>query len=148
MLITSLVTLFAVALVVTVHYEVLGRLSMRLAEQLRPRFRSVVMILGGLFAHIGEMWVFAFAYYVLCDERFVGDKHPFGRIVGVNEGLLDYVYFSAATFTTLGYGDLVPEGHVRFLTAMESICGLCLVAWTATFTYLEMQPRLRRRLRR
>ena len=143
-LILSLVTVLTVALVVAVHYEVLGHLSQRVAEHLRPRFRSVVMILGGLIAHIGEIWVFAFAYYLLC-ETLGGSEQPYGRIEGAQNGLLDYVYFSATTFTTLGFGDLVPQGHVRFLTAMESLCGLCLVAWTATFTYLEMHPRLRYR---
>jgi hypothetical protein len=69
----SFVTVLTVAVAVAIHYEVLGRLSQRVVEHLRPRFRSVVMILGGLIAHIAEIWVFAFAYYLLC-ETFAGSE--------------------------------------------------------------------------
>ena len=36
----------------------------------------------------------------------------------------DYVYFSATTFTTLGYGDFVPCPGVRLLTSLEALFGL------------------------
>lgn len=52
---------------------------------------------------------------------------------------LDYVYFSAITYTTLGYGDLVPTGPIRFLTGTEALIGLMLITWSASITFLEMQ---------
>lgn len=73
-------------------------------------------------------------YYLLFQLGDVGD------IVGNFEGgILDCVYFSFVNYTTLGYGDQTPEGHIRFLAGTESLVGLVLVAWSASFTYLEMQ---------
>ena len=52
--------------------------------------------------------------------------------------LLDCVYFSFTTYTTLGFGDVVPHGDLRYLTGLESLTGLLLITWTASFLYLEM----------
>ncbi len=41
----------------------------------------------------------------------------------------DYVYFSAVTFTTLGYGDLKPEGWIRLCAAFEAILGAFFMAY-------------------
>ena len=35
-------------------------------------------------------------------------------------------------------GDLVPTGPIRFMAGMESVTGLLLITWSASFTYLEM----------
>lgn len=42
---------------------------------------------------------------------------------------MDYLYFSVVTITTLGYGDLTPEGFSRLIVAIESIFGLCFVGF-------------------
>ena len=54
------------------------------------------------------------------------------------EGFLDYLYFSSVTYTSLGLGDVFPVGHLRFLTGVEALNGLVLIAWTGAFTYLAM----------
>ena len=54
-------------------------------------------------------------------------------------GLLDYVYFSAIIFTTVGLGDLVPSGSIRFMVGTQALTGFILISWSAAFTYLEMQ---------
>lgn len=54
-------------------------------------------------------------------------------------GLRDYFYYSAVSLTSLGFGDLTPIGHLRLLTAVEALTGLVLIAWTASFAYLQMQ---------
>jgi hypothetical protein len=53
--------------------------------------------------------------------------------------LLDSVYLSAMTYTTVGFGDLTPAGAIRFLSGTEALTGLMLVTWSASFTYLEME---------
>lgn len=43
-------------------------------------------------------------------------------------GFLECLYFSAVTFTTLGYGDMRPVGTLRFLAAVESLIGAFAMA--------------------
>ncbi|MFT4711984.1 MAG: hypothetical protein ACJAVI_003833 [Candidatus Azotimanducaceae bacterium] len=53
--------------------------------------------------------------------------------------LFDCVYFSLTTFTTLGFGDITPQGSIRYLTGIEPLTGLVLITWTASFLYFEMR---------
>ena len=46
---------------------------------------------------------------------------------------------SAITYTTVGFGDVVPVGPIRFLSGMEALTGFVMIGWTASFTYLEME---------
>jgi len=95
--------------------------------------RTVLVILGAICTHLVEIWVFAFGYIAL-------DYLHLGEVLqgNLSLGLLDFVYFSGATFTTIGYGDVVPVGPARFMAAMEALPGLVLIAWSASFTYVEM----------
>ena len=52
--------------------------------------------------------------------------------------LLELVYLSAMTFTTVGYGDVSPVGPIRFLAGTEALVGFMLITWSASFTYLHM----------
>ncbi len=64
----------------------------------------------------------------------------FGGLTGsIDNNLLDCVYFSFTCYTSLGFGDINPYGHLRFLTGLEALTGLVLIAWTASFMYIEMQ---------
>jgi hypothetical protein len=58
--------------------------------------------------------------------------------------LLDAVYLSAVTFTTVGFGDLAPTGPIRFLCGTEALTGFILITWSASFLYLEMEQFWRR----
>ena len=67
----------------------------------------------------------------------MSDHLGFGEISGtVGHGMMDYVYFSAVTYSSLGLGDVYPTGGLRMLCAVEAIMGLLLIGWTVTFTYL------------
>jgi hypothetical protein len=50
----------------------------------------------------------------------------------------DAVYLSFTTFTSLGYGDVVPVGDMRILATVEVLTGLLTIAWSASFIYIEM----------
>jgi hypothetical protein len=64
----------------------------------------------------------------------------FGSLTGdVQHGMRDYFYYSAITYTSLGFGDVAPQGSLRLLAAVEAITGLVLIAWTASFAFLAMQ---------
>lgn len=47
----------------------------------------------------------------------------------------DYVYHSLVTMTTLGLSEFNPEGHIKFITAMQSLLGFMMLTWSATFYY-------------
>jgi hypothetical protein len=42
-------------------------------------------------------------------------------------------------YTTVGFGDLLPQGAIRFMSGMEALTGLVMITWSASFTFLEMQ---------
>lgn len=51
---------------------------------------------------------------------------------------LDYLYFSIVSYTSLGLGDVFPGSHLRFLTGVETLNGILLIAWSGSFIYLTM----------
>lgn len=134
MLLAFLFNILVVAIAVMVHYECLERLSLLMPRlRLRYRFRIVIGLMGAILAHIVEVWLFAAVYYLMIRS---GD---FGTLVGAPEpNLLNCVYFSFSTYSTVGYGDLVPVGQLRFLAGLEGLTGLVLITWTASFMYFEM----------
>ena len=96
------------------------------------------MILGLLVTHICEIWIYAIGYGLL------DGVEGFGSIATTSSHTLpsdwlDDIYFSFVTYTTVGYGDLVPVGPIRFIAATEALNGWVLLGWSASFTFLEMQ---------
>ena len=129
----------AVVLSILVHYEGLIGLSKALGTRARhQRVKVLYGILSLLFLHVVEIWIFGFALWAVLQWP------ECGALSGRSPGFLDAVYFSAVTYSTVGYGDMVPVGPVRFLAGTESLVGLVLIAWSASFTYLEMQRYWRR----
>ena len=53
----------------------------------------------------------------------------------------DYLYFSYTTYTTLGYGDILPLGHCRLLTSIQAITGYIFLAYLAAL-FLERFKRV------
>ncbi len=128
-------SLILVVLCVLLHYELL-RATSNLAPQLAipPRTRILVVIFAAFLGHMIQICVYALAYWFAA--HFLG----LGRLTGAVEGgALDYFYFSAAIFTTLGIGDVVVIGPLRMLAGTESLNGLILITWSASFTYLSME---------
>lgn len=131
----TLINVTLVALVVLIHYEFLSRLSIFPDNKpVKPRLRVLKGVVGALIAHTVEIWVFAAGYYLQL-------KNPaFGSLTGEFDGSFwDCVYFSFTTFSTLGFGDIEPHGLLRFLTGIESLTGLVLITWSASFLFIKMQ---------
>jgi hypothetical protein len=133
----SLVALSSLALVgacVVFHYEALSACHRYLSVLgQRHRRRALILISVVLAVHIAEIWLFGAGYYVL------GRNNAFGTLRGLQTaGLGDFVYFSAMTYTTVGFGDVVPSGPIRLLAGVEAITGLVMIAWSASYTFREM----------
>ena len=136
----TVATFATVALVIVLHYEgllALGRRHARRRAQgdaLVGR-RSVLKVIAGLFVlHVVEIWAFGFAYWGLLHWPGAGELRG-----ATSVNLLECVYLSAMTFTTVGFGDLVPVGPIRFLAGTEALVGFMLITWSASFTYLQME---------
>lgn len=135
MIITYALNSFLIAAVIFIHFEALNQLSKLIpALTIKPRLRVLFGVFGTLFAHIIEIWVFAFGYYFMIHEG------SFGSLEGhFDRSLMDCSYFSFVSYTSLGFGDIVAKGDVRFTAGLEALTGLVLISWTASFMYIEMQ---------
>lgn len=129
-----LINSLVVGLVVIIHYEFLYQFTKLMPRLLiRHRFRIVVGVFAALMAHALEVVIFGVSYF------FLHHSGRWGYLEGNFDGSLnDCIYFSFTSYTTLGTGDIEPFGDIRFLTGVESLTGLVLITWTASFLYLEM----------
>ncbi len=131
----TLINGLIVAVSVLIHHEALILIS-RLLSKMRQRheFRLIVSVFGILATHTFQVWIFASAFY------FMHHTEGWGELSGnFNGTMLDCLYFSFTTFTTLGYGDIEALGVLRFLTGIEALSGLVLITWSASFLFVEMQ---------
>ena len=133
--VSLLISLLLVTATVLLHYELLqfaATLPSRLTYPTRSRILIVIAVV--LAAHLIEASLYAIAYYVI--QTYL----QLGSLAGHLEGdALDFFYFSIATYTTLGIGDLHPSGAMRLVAGVESLNGLVLIGWSASFTYLTME---------
>lgn len=133
--IVALLSAGILIIVIVIHYEALERLNSALPHlHAKPRLRIPVLIVALFSVHTLEIWIYGGALYG------ISQWPQFGGVAGIDQlKLLDAVYLSTTTYTTLGYGDLVPTGPIRLLLGIEALSGFLLVTWSASFTYLEMQ---------
>ena len=124
----------AVASSTWVHLVVMRWISGGMAKvPLRPVNRVMLAVLILFAAHLGAIVIYAAAfgvgYQVLQLGSFSGEPV---------ETVQDYFYFSAVSYTSLGIGDIFPKGHLRFLTGVEALNGLLLIAWSGAFLFAMM----------
>lgn len=71
--------------------------------------------------------IFGFAItYFFSGIMFAGEQLSFQAQASISSNLLtflDSIYFSIVTFTTLGYGDITPQGVSRIFAALEALIG-------------------------
>lgn len=84
----------------------------------RSRIVAMVSVVLGLFALMTvEVWGWAILYLAL-------DAVP---------DLETALYLSAATFATVGYGDVVAHAEWRLLSALEGLNGFLLIGWSTAY---------------
>lgn len=125
-----------VCLTVGVHFAGL-LLLMRILRFRGHRFRPhesvvgqgalIVSVVLGIFAiHTAEIWLYVVVYMGIA------------AIADFETAL----YFSTASFTSLGYGDVTLSSDWRLFGAIEGANGLILIAWSTAFL-LSVTSRLR-----
>jgi len=78
-----------------------------------------VFVLWMFVAHLIEMGAWAALY----------------RWLDLFDSMETAFYFSSVTYTTLGYGDIVPEVHWRLLATLEAANGFILFGWTTALVF-------------
>lgn len=130
-------TMLAASLVVVTflfHYAVLRWLSGGMARiAMSAGMRILVIVLMALAAHLVEVGLYAVAYALGDGVLALGS---FGGLAVAEP--LDYFYFSIVSYTSLGLGDVFPSDHLRFITGVEALNGLLLIAWSGSFIYIAM----------
>ncbi len=118
------------------HYVVLRRLwgMTKPASTVRRPMLKILFTLFGL--HLFEVLLYAVA---ISAHELAGLGSLAGAVDPSSDWLEDHIYFSIASYTTLGIGDIVPHGTLRLLSGVEALNGLILIAWSASFTYLVME---------
>lgn len=127
------ISTFMVLLTSVIHYEVLRITWDNLPRlTMSPRLR-VSFVLVAIFAgHTISVWLYALLYWWL-------DGGPLGKLIGETEGgFIDALYFSVASYSSLGYGDIYPIGPMRMIAGIEVVNGLVLIGWSVSLTYLAM----------
>ena len=118
-----------------IHYEVLRLLTVGLpALGMRARAKLIVVIFGAFCAHAVEIFLYGIAFYLLATYLGAGSMGEPAEL-----SFSRCLYFSGETYTSLGYGDIVPLGSLRLLAGMEALNGLLLIGWTASYTYISME---------
>lgn len=131
------ITVVTSALVILVHFETMTWLT-KMAQRTRlPTRLSLLLGVFALFAaHSLEVWIFAGGLYFAREIVEIGDlAGPF------NGSARDYLYISLVNYTTLGYGEIVPTGHLRTICGFEALIGLLMMAWSAAFTVFRLTDR-------
>jgi len=120
------------------HYEALYKLNKTMPKlhQIHSRYKVLIAVTAIFIAHVIEIWIFALGYYVMIQIPGMG-----GFVGAISEHgmMLDSIYLSLITYTTVGYGDIVVDGYLRYLTGIEALIGLILITWSASFLFIEMQ---------
>jgi hypothetical protein len=133
--IAALTCLLLLVATTFIHYEVLRLLTAGLPLlRIPPRLQLIFVILGAFGAHFLEILLYGAAYWVLATWFDIGNMGQTGPL-----HFSRCLYFSAETYTTLGYGDVLPHGDLRLLAGLEALNGMLLIGWTASYTFLSME---------
>jgi hypothetical protein len=84
----------------------------------RSRMLAMNTVVIGVFAVLtAEVWLWAASF----------------TLIGVVDDFETALYFSTITFSTVGYGDVVPHPEWRMLAALEGVNGFLLIGWSTAY---------------
>ena len=135
MIVVILTSIFLIGLTTVIHYEALSLLNHSLPTlKLPSRAKLLVVMFVAFVAHSIEIVAYGGAMYGL-----VTTVAPGGLKGETALSLLSCIYFSAETYTSLGFGDVTPVGAVRMLIGVEALNGLLLIGWSASYAFIAME---------
>lgn len=133
-----LVALMCISLLVSttlIHYEVLHHMTVRLPTlRVPPRTKLIAVIFSAFLAHGAEIILYGLVIYAIIHFADVGTLRGPG-----GSSFSNCLYLSAETYSSLGFGDVVPLGPIRLVAGMEALNGLLLIGWTTSYAYIAME---------
>lgn len=144
MLIVGLISVVLITLTTVMHYEVLRYLSTALPRSsISNRVKFLTVILTVLSLHALEIAIYGMAIMILVQRFRLGSLENSDELADSDDFTLgDFLYFSAETYSSLGFGDITPDGPIRFLASMEAVHGLTLIGWSASYAAVTMERHL------
>jgi hypothetical protein len=131
MALTIALSVATVFLCFLLHFEALRLLTgATVRSPSRPRVVLAIAMAGLVSVHIAEIALFAVAFYA--SVRLFG----LGSFVESRSMMpVDYFYYAAETYSSLGYGDIYPLGDVRLLASITPLVGILLLGWSGAFLF-------------
>jgi voltage-gated potassium channel Kch len=84
----------------------------------RSRIVAMISVVLGLFLVLtSEVWLWALVY----------------RLIGALPDFEHALYFSTVSFSTVGFGDVVPAEKWRLLGALEAVNGFLMIGWSTAY---------------
>ena len=115
-----LLSLIAVVGTTALHFSGVQRLD-RLARSAKHAYPALLVVICGLIAfHAMEIATYATIFWLSDGPLGLGD------FVGRSpRSALDYFYYSAEAYASLGYGDVTPTGQMRLIASIATRFGGC-----------------------
>jgi len=134
-IVCAFISVLMVMMTITLQYEIKRRIWNILPRLKRhPRVMINVLVLALLAGHTISVWLYGLMFWLL-DSRL-----GIHGLAGQHEqNFISYVYFSASTYSSLGFGDIFPTGPLRMLVGVEVLNGLLMIGLSVTLTYLAME---------
>lgn len=130
-----------VLITVSLHYEVIRLVSDKVMPWTQKHIHSLhsrrvigVAIAALMLGHIAEIWLFAFAMQEMVRFPELGALQG-----GTGHEWSDFLYLSSVNYTSLGDNELHIVGPARAMASSETLVGMMMIAWSASFTYLSME---------
>ena len=126
MLVNLALGAFVISLTVVIHTwgliaitHVMAQLTARFRTRgRRSRILAMVSTVIGIFCVMTvEVWLWAAFHFGL----------------GVVDDFETALYFSTVSFSTLGYGDVIPAEEWRLFAALEGVDGFLLIGWSTAY---------------
>lgn len=120
-------------LIVSAHIAACRRVFSRYLKHSHATSRRAFAVLAMLLVHMAQIQVYGVALYAYA--QWTGE-----RLAGEATGsVLDFMYFSYASYTSLGLGDIYPTGSLRLLAGAEALLGLLMIGITAALFVIHLR---------
>ena len=138
MILAIIMAAILIAVCTAIHYGVLKFSSQFVTPSRHPGHCIGVAVGSIVIAHTFEALLYAAGFWIAVYGFEIGNLVSSSSSDSSSLNFMDYFYFSLVNFTTLGRGDLMPTGHLRFMAAMEAFHGFLLITASGSFVLQVM----------